>query len=296
MTALAGPRSSSFPSGGDPTFKTGYIGLAANAKVYQGAIVVYDPATGYGRNGYAALGLIALGRAEQPPFGAVPALTPPGTGAGVYDNTGGANGGVVCSYRQGVFSFANSAAADLIAVTNIGADCYIVDDQTVALTDNQGTRSRAGKIVNVDSQGVWVQMGLSFAGAAPSSSQFAAQFFIPALAGIAANSVIARFTPGFAGRVKSISFAVATAVTTAAKSANLQAGIGAAGAAFGAITQTTGGVLALTSANATPAGAAVYGSAITAANTFTAAQEVSVVANAVTAFVEGAGTVTVVCG
>jgi len=32
-----------------------------------------------------------------------------------------------------------------------------VDDQTVALTDGTGARSRAGIIAGVDSDGVWVQ-------------------------------------------------------------------------------------------------------------------------------------------
>jgi len=61
--------------------------------------------------------------------------------------------------RPGVFKFANSANGDLIAQANVCADCYIVDDNTVALTDGGGTRSRAGKIVGVDSDGVWVVVG-----------------------------------------------------------------------------------------------------------------------------------------
>ena len=64
--------------------------------------------------------------------------------------------------KRGVFKFANSAAGDLIAQANVGADCYIVDDQTVALTNGTNTRSRAGKIVAVDADGVWVQVGLGW--------------------------------------------------------------------------------------------------------------------------------------
>ena len=52
--------------------------------------------------------------------------------------------------------FANSASADLISLADIGADCYIVDDQTVAKTSGTNTRSVAGKVFDVDADGVWV--------------------------------------------------------------------------------------------------------------------------------------------
>lgn len=51
----------------------------------------------------------------------------------------------------------NSAAADACASTDIGADCFIVDDQTVAKTNGTGTRVRAGKIDQVTSDGVGVR-------------------------------------------------------------------------------------------------------------------------------------------
>ena len=60
--------------------------------------------------------------------------------------------------RRGCFRFANSVAADLIALADIGADCFIVDDQTVAKTNGGATRSIAGKIRDVDADGVWVQI------------------------------------------------------------------------------------------------------------------------------------------
>ena len=52
---------------------------------------------------------------------------------------------------------ANSAAADQITAADIGNDCYGVDDQTVAKTNGANTRSVAGKIYDVDAQGVWVK-------------------------------------------------------------------------------------------------------------------------------------------
>jgi len=60
-------------------------------------------------------------------------------------------------FREGVFRYANSAAADLIATADIGAVCYIVDDQTVAKTNGTNTRSPAGAVVDVDAIGVWVR-------------------------------------------------------------------------------------------------------------------------------------------
>ena len=43
-----------------------------------------------------------------------------------------------------------------VQVPDIGKDCFIVDDQTVAKTNGANTRSRAGKVFDVDADGVWV--------------------------------------------------------------------------------------------------------------------------------------------
>lgn len=101
-----------------------------------------------------------------------------------------------------------------------------------------------------------------------------------------AGDVLTTFTPGFAGRIRKIDFAVTVPVTTAAKAASLNAEIGT--------TNLTGGVVALTSANCTPLGAVVAGSAITAANVFGATDTISIEAASVTAFAEGAGVLLIV--
>lgn len=108
-------------------------------KIYQGGLVCLD-ATGWAVPGAVATTLVARGRAEE-----------------TVDNTG-ANGAKSVKVRQGIFLFANSAAGDAITRAEIGDDCYIVDDQTVAKTDGTGTRSKAGKIRDVDAQGVWVEI------------------------------------------------------------------------------------------------------------------------------------------
>lgn len=73
------------------------------------------------------------------------------------DNTGGSAGGVQVPVRRGCFQFANSTSTDALANTDIGATCYIVDNQTVAKTDGSTTRSKAGVVRSVDSGGVWVE-------------------------------------------------------------------------------------------------------------------------------------------
>lgn len=72
------------------------------------------------------------------------------------DNSAGAAGALRVKVRRGCWQFANSAAGDLVTTADIGADCFIVDDQTVAKTNGTNTRSVAGKVVDVDAAGVWV--------------------------------------------------------------------------------------------------------------------------------------------
>ena len=113
--------------------------VAATAVCYAGGIAVLN-ATGYSTPGTTATGLIADGVYQE-----------------TVDNSGGADGAVTVNVVKGVFRFNNSAAADAIAIAQIGDTCYIVDDQTVAKTDGTGSRSSAGTIVDVDASGVWVK-------------------------------------------------------------------------------------------------------------------------------------------
>jgi hypothetical protein len=96
-----------------------------------------------------------------------------------------------------------------------------------------------------------------------------------------ATGTIYTYTPGFAGTIVAASFVTKTPVTTAAKAATLTWSIAA--------TPTTGGAIAVTSAAATPAYKEIQGTQVTAANVFTAAQVLTLVASAVTTFVEGDG-------
>ena len=103
------------------------------------------------------------------------------------------------------------------------------------------------------------------------------------LSAIGNADVVTNFTPGFAFEIVSLHFAVGAPVTTAAKTATLNAEIGAA--------DLTGGVLTITSATATPLGKIINATAITAGNTGTAADTISIEATAVTAFAEGSGAI-----
>lgn len=136
MTALAAARNT--PERAGDVFG---IPVKASTACYQGGLAVID--TGYAAPGRTATGLVAVGRFEED-----------------ADNSAGAAGAIKARIKRGVFKFANSGSSDAIAQADVGADCYIVDDQTVAKTSGTSTRSRAGIIIAVDSDGVWVQLGL----------------------------------------------------------------------------------------------------------------------------------------
>lgn len=114
------------------------LGLAATTKIYGGSIVCRN-AAGAAVPGSTSTTLKALGVAMQQ-----------------VDNSAGIAGAKKVQIRKGTFRFANSTSGDLIAAADIGNDCYIVDDQTVAKTNGTNTRSVAGKIHDVDAEGVWV--------------------------------------------------------------------------------------------------------------------------------------------
>ena len=112
--------------------------VAAGARIYGGALVAIN-AAGFAVPGSTATGLIGAGVAEQR-----------------ADNTGAAAGAIRVRLNRLPHCFGNGESADAITLADVGSDCYIVDDQTVAKTNGSGTRSRAGRVFDVDSEGVWV--------------------------------------------------------------------------------------------------------------------------------------------
>lgn len=114
------------------------IPVAAGAVIYAGALIVTN-AAGFAAPGSVATTLTYAGRADQ-----------------AIDNTGGANGDKTVTVRRGVaFKFLNSGA-DPVTQASQGKVCYVVDDQTVAATNGAATRSAAGVVIGLDSDGVWV--------------------------------------------------------------------------------------------------------------------------------------------
>jgi hypothetical protein len=113
--------------------------LAANVRIWKGALVALN-AAGLAVPGSTAATLKAYGRAEE-----------------TADNTGGAASAISVKVRRGIFRFANKAD-DAVTAAEIGADCFIVDDETVAKSSATDTRSVAGRVHDVDASGVWVEI------------------------------------------------------------------------------------------------------------------------------------------
>jgi hypothetical protein len=119
----------------------GEFPVKANVKCLAGGLAVLSG--GYAAPATTATGLVAIGRFEE-----------------TADNVGGGAGAIKARVGRGTFLFKNSALTDLIAQADVGSDCWLVDDQTVAKGSGTSTRSRAGKIVAVEPAGVWVLLGL----------------------------------------------------------------------------------------------------------------------------------------
>jgi hypothetical protein len=114
----------------------------AAVKIYAGALVAIATGTGYAGPATTAGTWSVVGAACE-----------------TVDNSGGNAGDLRIEVdREGWFHFKNSAAADEIALDDVGKVCYAVDDETVALTDGgAGARSAAGRIRDVDATGVWIE-------------------------------------------------------------------------------------------------------------------------------------------
>ena len=137
MTALTGERNTLFRDGSMLT-----LPVAAAKKLWAGGLAMRD-ASGNATPGATATGCLGIGRVEE-----------------TADNAAGQAGDKSVTVRFGVFRWANSGSTDAIGLADIGNDCYVVDDQTVAKTSGTNTRSVAGKVVDVDALGVWVRSGV----------------------------------------------------------------------------------------------------------------------------------------
>jgi hypothetical protein len=113
--------------------------VAGGVKIFAGAMVCAN-ANGMATPGATSLTLTYLGRAES-----------------YVDNTLGTDGAMtIIVRRHRAFKWINSAA-DPITQSSLGQFVYIVDDFTVAKTNGTNTRSLGGKLVGIDTDGVWVE-------------------------------------------------------------------------------------------------------------------------------------------
>lgn len=118
-----------------------FVPLAAAAAVFVGGMVCVNT-SGFGVAGSASQTLKCVGIANE-----------------TVSNAGGAAGKAGVQVERGVFKVGNSAGVDAITAADLHRDCYIVDDQTVARTSSNGVRPVAGRIVEIASDGVWVEFG-----------------------------------------------------------------------------------------------------------------------------------------
>lgn len=110
--------------------------MAAGVVLYAGAMSVLN-ADGFVQPGTEAEGLICVGTADE-----------------TVDNSNGADGALNATTRiDRARRYDNDILAP-ITRSDIMSDCFIKDDVTVS-SEGVG-RSRAGKIVDVDADGVWV--------------------------------------------------------------------------------------------------------------------------------------------
>ncbi|WNL39829.1 hypothetical protein RN346_04535 [Halomonas sp. PAMB 3232] len=114
--------------------------MAAGAVVYAGGIVAMA-VTGFAAAAGPGNGLVAVGVATH-----------------FEDNKTGDNGDQHVEVKRGCFAFTGATGEDAIGPGDVGFFCFMVDDQTVAKTDGEGTRSVAGVIDGVDDFGVWVRI------------------------------------------------------------------------------------------------------------------------------------------
>ncbi len=249
--------------------------VLADAVIYAGAGVVIT-AAGYAKPAVSGTALVSVGRAILG-----------------KDATGLASGALTVEVNQGAFEYDVNGTA--VTIADIGTLCYWYDDHTI--TKDSTSRSIAGTIYAIgDATGkAYVYLGLapavdgtSLTALSNTVSTFKSNLVttvcvpVPNLSSVANAGIVARYVPHMAGSLLAIDAQVTTAAVTSGKTITLTPII--------SDSTVTGGVLVIASTTAATLviGKRISATAITAANTFTATQEITISAGTVTAFVEGA--------
>jgi hypothetical protein len=225
MAALAGSRDTK-RRGEDVLIEDYEFDVAASTKIYQGSMVATD-ASGNAVPASASAALIVWGRAELE-----------------ADNSSGLAGAKRVRVKRGAFRWANG---DSIAKADIGKLCYASDDQTVNKGDGGAARPLAGRIVDVDSSGVYVEHA-----SGPFGGQItAAGTYAPTMTGVANVDGTPTVTQAFFQRVGNIvrveatvviDPTAATTVTQARMSLPVASGLTAAGDLSGVAVREGGAV------------------------------------------------------
>lgn len=145
MTAL----SNDLPRAGSADLATRSLSVpvAAATTIFQGALVATQiGGSGYAVNASADRSLRVIGVAAR----RVVNTTAEGFGAA---------GDLSVEVERGVFPFANSSSTDAISAADVGALCFVVDNDTVARTANFGLRPVAGIVSKVEGGKVYVEIG-----------------------------------------------------------------------------------------------------------------------------------------
>lgn len=142
MTALAKNRDiQRFGDEAKTAFVPNGLPVQAAVKIFKGALVSNDG--GNIRPARATAADVVLGVSEE-----------------YLDNSAGSAGDLTIKrIRRGMFLFANSASGDLITNAEVGKTVYVVDDQTVAKTDNSAARPAAGVCMGFEGLLVIVEVG-----------------------------------------------------------------------------------------------------------------------------------------
>lgn len=200
--------------------------------------------------------------------------------------------GVLEGSRNGTSFFAipaidrltNLSATGTLSPSDNATKCWEVNVHMLKAVRFRTTAVGSGTVaVAIESS---AQLGVSTPVQTAQPTTYTLLSFPMVLANIANGDMVTSFTPGFAGRIVSTQFVTDVVASTASKLATLNLEIGT--------TDLTGGTVALTTVGCNTKGKIVAGAAITAGNTFTASDTISVEASSVTAFVEGSGSLQIV--
>jgi len=116
------------------------VGLAANTRIFAGTIVALN-AAGNAIPAADTASTRVIGRAEE-----------------TVDNIGGLAGDRSIVVKPGCFKY-NNSPANPVTIASIGLPCFILDDNTVAVAAGPTNDIRAGIVVRVDADGVYVDLG-----------------------------------------------------------------------------------------------------------------------------------------